>query len=131
MGIDLENMVCSNAAKEFAEINKQYSYDIYQYLYSTYGRIYLSLVLNLNKERIDVGLMKIEDYYDESIWEIEKEDYVNLETIINAMEYYVDYYLESMNDLHDKGFDWAVIAAMTRHALDADEIRRLMEARGY
>ena len=58
-------------------------------------------------------------------------NYINFKFLKEAMEHYVEFYLEKINDLYEEGFALAVIAEMTRNVLDEDEIRCLMRKRGY
>ena len=60
--------ICLDAAKEFARIKKVDSYEAFQYFYITYGKTYLRLLLFLNKDKLEVWLKEIEDFYIQNIF---------------------------------------------------------------
>ena len=126
-----DKKICLDAAKEFARIKKVDSYDALQYLYITYGKTYLRLLLLLNKNKLEVWLKEIEDLYIQNIFLEDKGEYIGFEFLKEAMEHYVEFYLKKINDLYEEGFALAVIAEMTRNVLDEHEIGWLMRRKGY
>lgn len=123
--------ICLDAAKEFARIKKVDSYEAFQYFYITYGKTYLRLLLFLNKDKLEVWLKGIEDFYIQNIFLEDKGQYIDFEFLKEAMEHYVEFYLKKINNLYEEGFALAVIAEMTGNVLDEHEIRRLMRRKGY
>lgn len=126
-----DDEICLDAAKEFARIKKADSYDVFQYFYITYGKTYLRMLLFLDKNKLEIWLKEIEEIYIQNIFLEDKGEYISFKLLKEAMDHYVEFYLEKINDLYEEGFALAVIAEMTRNVLDEDEIRRLMRRKGY
>lgn len=89
------------------------------------------MLLFLNKDKLEVWLKEIEDFYIQNIFLEDKGQYIDFEFLKEAMEHYVEFYLKKINNLYEEGFALAVIAEMTGNVLDEHEIRRLMRRKGY
>ena len=126
-----DDLICLNAAIEFARIKNVDSYDAFRYFFITYGKTYLRLLLLLNMNKLEIWLKEIEASYIQNIFLKDRGGYISFQSLKEAMEYYVDFYLERINDLYEEGFALAVIAEMAGNVLDEDEIGRLMIRKGY
>lgn len=128
---DFDVNICYDAANEFAKIKNEESSDTFEYFYSTYGKTYLRFLLLLDENKVESWLKEIVKIYIRNIvWE-DKGDYISFWFLKEAMEYYVYFYLEKINDLYEEGFALGVIVKMLKDVLDEEEIRRLMRSRGY
>ena len=125
-----DDEICLDAAIEFARIKKEDSYDVFQYFFIIYGKTYLRLQLLLNMNKLEIWLKEIEASYIQNIF-LKDRGYISFQSLKEAMEYYVDFYLERINNLYEEGFALSVIAEMTGNVLDEDEIRNLMIMKGY
>lgn len=125
-----DDEICLDAAKEFVRIKKEDSYDAFRYFFITYGKTYLRLQLLLNMNKLEIWLKEIEASYNQNIF-LKDRGYISFQSLKEAMEYYVDFYLERINNLYEEGFALSVIAEMTGNVLDEDEIRKLMIMKGY
>lgn len=128
---NFDDDICFNAANEFAKIQKEDSFDTFEYFYTTYGKTYLRFLLLLDDNKLEIWLKEIENIYIQNIFLKHKGDYISFFVLKEAMEYYVEFYLEKINDLHEEGFALGVIAKLLRDVLYEEEIRRLMRSRGY
>ncbi len=122
---------CSAAANEYAKYKQDYRYSRFQNFFEIYGRAYLRLISHFEKEKIDVWIREIDEKYIQKKVVDEKRDIECHVLLTEALEFYVDYYLEKINDLRDKGFALSVIVEMAKNVLDEEEIKQLMWIRGY
>ena len=126
-----DDLICLYAAIEFARIKNVDSYDTFRYFFITYGKTYLRLLLLLNMNKLETWLKEIAASYIQNIFLKDRGGYISFQSLKEAMEYYVDFYLERINYLYEEGFALAVIAEMAGNVLDEDEIGRLMIRKGY